>query len=170
MADWRKILCAVDFGEPSREAMREAAELARRSGAELALVHVQAAAPRIAGELFVPTPEAAERALVEVRRLLAGWRVAAERIAARPLRSTVLSGDPAREIVRFARASRADLVVVGTHGRGALGRIVLGSVAEKVVRDAHCPVLVARRTLLPTVQDADDAEDLAAEAAQQQMH
>ncbi|HEY6101583.1 MAG TPA: universal stress protein, partial [Anaeromyxobacter sp.] len=121
MAEWRNIVCAVDFGEPSREAMREAADLARRSGATLTLVHVQGAAPRMAGELFVPTPEAAERALVEVQRLLGTWRVAAERIAARPLRATVLAGDPARQIVRFARASGADLVVVGTHGRGALG-------------------------------------------------
>jgi nucleotide-binding universal stress UspA family protein len=56
----------------------------------------------------------------------------------------VLAGPPAKEIARVARSVHADLVVVGTHGKHGVKRLVLGSVAEEVLRGAHCPVLVAR--------------------------
>jgi universal stress protein A len=69
-------------------------------------------------------------------------------------------GDPAAEIVRWAKGHGPDLLVLGTHGRRGLRRFVLGSVAERVLREAPCPVLVAR------ARKRDDAREVAAEAAQ----
>jgi nucleotide-binding universal stress UspA family protein len=78
----------------------------------------------------------------EDEETLARWRADAEGRTGRPVRSRVLSGDPAAEIVRHAREERCDLVVVGTHGRTGIQRLVLGSVAERVARQSPCPVLV----------------------------
>jgi nucleotide-binding universal stress UspA family protein len=73
------------------------------------------------------------------------WEEEAARIAGRQVRSTVTPGSPADEIVRFARERATDVVVLGSHGRAGLARLLLGSVAERVVREAPCPVLVIRR-------------------------
>ncbi len=72
------------------------------------------------------------------------WRHDAERHAHVPVRAVVRVGDPASEIVEWADEEGCDLVVVGTHGRSGIPRLILGSVAERVVRQAHVPVLVAR--------------------------
>ncbi|HTN54433.1 MAG TPA: universal stress protein [Anaeromyxobacter sp.] len=143
MIPWLKILCALDFSEGSRSALEYAADLTHRFGAELTLLHVREA-PRRA-ELHILSPpelEAAEEA--EVARALDRWREEAERLAGRPVHTMVASAPPAEEIVRLARAGSFDLVVTGTHARKGLGRLLLGSVAERVVREAPCPVLVAR--------------------------
>jgi universal stress protein A len=141
MAEWKKICCAVDFSQPSRIAMEEAADLARRFGAALTLVYVQEAAPLEKAPL---PAELSERAL-EMERKMASWREEAARLAGRSVRSGVLAGDPAGEIVRFVRGGDFDLLVVATHRRLGLKHVALGSVAAQVVRDAPCPVLVARR-------------------------
>ena len=75
--------------------------------------------------------------------MLAAWRADAERRAGRPVRSRVLWGDAVTEILRHAREEHSDLLVVGTHGRSGVARLVLGSVAERVARQSPCPVLVA---------------------------
>lgn len=145
MLEWKRICCATDFSEPSRLAMLKAAELARRLDADLELVHVHAPPPA-AGADVIAVPEAVEAAsLVELERSMTMWRDEAERLAGRRVRSTVLPGDAAGEIVRLARERPFDLVVVGTHGRKGLSRLVLGSVAAHVVRTASCAVLVVRR-------------------------
>ncbi len=69
---------------------------------------------------------------------------AAERLAGGPVRAILESGSPAEQIVHAARSGRFDLVVTGTQTRHGLGRLLLGSVAERVVREAPCAVLVAR--------------------------
>jgi nucleotide-binding universal stress UspA family protein len=159
MAGWKRICCAIDFGEPSRLAMLEAAELAGRFGAELWLVHVNAPPVLTATDMLVAPRSIAEMAAVEAERAMVGWRVAAERTAGRPVRTQVLSGDAATEIVQLARQQRFDLVVLATHGRRGLRRVVLGSVAERVVREAPCEVLVVRRAarLEPVVAEDPDA-------------
>lgn len=125
MSEWKKICCAVDLERDSRVAVDQAADLARRFDAELTLVYVVAS----------PPPDASE--------VLNRLREDAEARAGREVQSLVLAGDPVAEIVRHARKERCDLVVVGTHGRTGLPRLVLGSVAERVARRSPCPVLVA---------------------------
>ncbi len=154
-----KICCATDFSEPSRIAMLEAAELARRLDAELELVHVQTPPPTAGTDVLAANVEVAETALAELEKSMAMWRDEAERLVGRAVRSTVRAGDAAGEIVRHAREHGIDLIAVGTHGRTGLRRLVVGSVAERIVREAPCAVVVARRRE-PTV-----ANEIAAEAA-----
>lgn len=153
MATWRNICCAIDFSESSRLALEEAADLARRFDARLSLIHVFEAAPAATTEGIFSPPDLIEQMSIELSRKLESWKAEAERRADRPVGQSVLSGDPATEIVRFAREGEFDLVVTGTRGRTGLKHLLLGSVAEKVVRQAHCPVLVARRA--PELPDVD---------------
>ncbi len=143
MRAWLKILCAVDFSEGSRLALEDGAELARRFGAELVLVHVREPTRAVATELE-PSPERLEQEAVELGRKLENWRREAERLAGREVRAVLVSGPAAAEIVRIAGAERFDLVVAGTHGRTGLGRLLVGSVAERLVRESPCPVLVTK--------------------------
>lgn len=148
MTEWKKILCAVDFSELSRIAMLHAAERARAAGAELTLVNVipKPHASMIAADPLAPTAgEVTEKLLEETDRRMAPWAEEAARICGAPVRTRVLVGDAADKLVGFAREDGSDLVVIGTHGRTGVARVVLGSVAEKVVREAPCSVLVARR-------------------------
>lgn len=143
MPEWKKICCASDFSEPSRLALEQSAELARRFAGDLVLVHVYDAQRAAATSLIPP----AEQALVATRELqekLEAWRREAELLAGRPVEAKLLIGEPAAELVRFAGDALVELIVMGTHGRGRLKRLVLGSVAEQVVRKAPCPVLVTR--------------------------
>jgi nucleotide-binding universal stress UspA family protein len=107
--------------------------------------------------MLVAPADVAETSLVELEKTMEMWRNEAERLVGRTVRSTVLPGDPTGEIVRLAREHAFDLTVVGTHGRRGLKRLVLGSVAERVVREAPCAVLVVRRRE-PTEADAIPGE------------
>jgi nucleotide-binding universal stress UspA family protein len=141
MIEWKKICCAVDFGDPSRIAMAQAADLARLLEAELVLVHVFVPPPPSASDVLV-SPEISNVDVEQQQELLERWRTEAEHRAGRPTRARVLRGAPAAKIVQLAREERCDLVVVGTHGRSGIPRVVLGSVAERVARQCECPVLV----------------------------
>jgi nucleotide-binding universal stress UspA family protein len=145
MTEWKKICCATDFSEPARLALLKAAELARRLDADLELLHVHTLPPGVGADMLVTPADLGEAALAEPEKAMASWRDEAERLAGRAVGSTVVAGDSAGEIVRIARERAIDLVVVGTHGRTGLRRFVLGSVAERVVREAPCAVLVVRR-------------------------
>ncbi len=141
MPSWKRICCGVDFSELSRVAMDEAAFLARIFEADLTLVHVH--------ERPAPASPAAEhpaRAAEAAAKTLTAWRSQAEFLATRPVEAVLLygDGDAGAELVRFARERRFDLVVLATLGRTGLAHLVLGSVAERVVREAPCPVLVVR--------------------------
>lgn len=144
MPQWRRICCPVDFSETAHVALHAAADLARRVGAEMTLLHVSEEPVGTAPEVIVSPPELFERIAAETERRLDGWRSEAEAIAGGPVRSVVVTGKAAAEIVRFAREGGFDLVVMGTHGRTAIRHLVLGSVTEKVVRQAECHVLVIR--------------------------
>jgi nucleotide-binding universal stress UspA family protein len=145
MLGWSKICCATDFSEPSRAAMLKAAELARRLGADLELVHIHAPPPAAGTDMLVPIEDEGSMALVELEETMAMWREEAARLVGRSVQSSVLPGDAASEIARLARQRPFDLVVVGTHGRRGLKRLFLGSVAERIVRESDCAVLVVRR-------------------------
>ena len=142
MIEWKKICCAVDFEDPSRVAMEQAAELARRFEAELTLVHVFVPPQRAATEIIVPPPDLASVEAAGAMEVLAGWRADAERRSGRPVRSRILSGDAAAQLLRYVREERCDVLVVGTHGRTGMSRLVLGSVAERVARRCPCPVVI----------------------------
>ncbi len=139
---FQRILCPVDFSDCSRRALDTAIELAARLGASLLLVHVvdpqgqPFGAP--AGALPIDPLEVSRPAAPD--ELLAWCRDA--RAAGVTTTTEVLAGAPAAAVVDAVRVGGHDLVVLGSHGRGGLGRALLGSVADHVVRRAGCPVLV----------------------------
>lgn len=142
MDDWKKICCAIDFSDPSLIAMQRGAALAGRLEAELILLYVHEAHAASAEILL----SRFEHALPEVESKMRTWQREAERIAGRPTRSMILAGNAAAEIVRLSCEGSFDLLVLGTRGRTGLTRLVLGSVAERVVREAECAVLVVRQS------------------------
>jgi universal stress protein A len=144
MAEWKRICCAIDFSDSSRMALREAADHARRFEGELTLIHVYEAPEPGAADVLSSPPELFERASRETRDALERWRAEAEGSAGRPVHATVQVGDVSVELARFVTEGNFDLVVMGTHGRKGFQRMMLGSVAERVVRRAACSVLVVR--------------------------
>lgn len=140
---WKKICCPVDFSRESQVALEDAAELASRVCGALTLVHVSDRAPSPSETLAGPGALALRA--IELDRTLGRWKEAAERIAGAPVGVALLSGDPAVEIVRFARENGHDVVVMGTRGETDLAHLRLGSVAQAVVREATCTVVVVRR-------------------------
>jgi nucleotide-binding universal stress UspA family protein len=140
---FRKILIAVDESAFAVRAADVGFELARSLGAEVALVHVvDPAVDAYAPEGGIPASELVALAKQNGRRLLAAFGQRAS-LQPAPL-EFVHVGKPAAEIVKAAKNWPADLIVVGSHGRGGVQRLLLGSVAEAVMRHAACPVLVVR--------------------------
>lgn len=140
-----KILCPVDFSDQAWEALESAAWLARRLGGELTLLHATSS-------VVIPLPEggvmesahALRGRLEDVERRLEDWRKAAASFAAAPVGTAVELGEAATVIDAYARKHGFDMIVMGTHGRTGLAHVLLGSVAEKVVRTAPCAVLTIR--------------------------
>lgn len=143
MPTWSRILCAVDFSQASRVAVEAAAALARRLGAELTLLHVREP-PLPLDESALSAQDLAEADAREVQGLLETWRAEAARRAERPVDVQLVHGAAALEIVEAARRGDYDVLVTGTHARKGLRRVLLGSVAERLVREAPCTVVVAR--------------------------
>ena len=141
-----KILLATDLSEASSSATEEAFELARRLGATLLVVSVIDP-----GSLLLPGGRFRARVdqVREHREQVAQALVERGREAGVNGSLLVWAGDPGDMIVSAAEAERADMLVVGSHGRGAVGRLFLGSVSEHVVRNAPCPVLVVRPRDVP---------------------
>ena len=145
MLCWRKILCPVDFSETSRRALDVAADLAGQQRAELMLLHVyQAPGVNFPEATIYPGDDILQELEELALKGLARSRLEAERHGALKVATYASMGTPYAEIVRFAEEQRCDLIVMGTHGRTALLRVLMGSVAEKVVRHAPCPVLTVR--------------------------
>ncbi len=143
--EWKRICCPVDFSKPSRAALETAVELARRFEAELTIFHAFAVSGLTfpTGDVML-TQNMIDRADLEVDELLGSWKKEAEQLGAPKVSATKAIGVPFVEIVRFAREGSFDLIIMGTHGRTGLKHALLGSVAEKVVRKAPCPVLTVR--------------------------
>ena len=146
MVDIKNILYPTDFSEHSLVALPMALDLADRYGATLHCLH----ALDLGHEFFLasgyiapfPIDEASIQSSVEEH--LDRFVQEHIQIEGRPLRQQVVLGNPYLEIIRYCQEEKIDLIVLGTHGHSALGSILLGSVAEKVVRKAPCPVLTIR--------------------------
>ncbi len=138
----QRILCPIDFSEPSTHALEQAAQLARWYGARLAVLHVRPTVMVQPSEVPAGGPVAAwvTAELEDSRQRVAA---ACREVTAAGVDVEVLAaaGRPITEILASAASPPADLVVIGTHGTSGFQHLVLGSVAEKVLRQAPCPVL-----------------------------
>ena len=142
----RKILCAVDFSAASRTALHYAADLAERFGAGLTLLHVYRMPAYPIPDGYVPLqPMVIRESFARIDRALAEWQREAEERGAHPVEAVSLPGSAWSEIVRRADEEGHDLVVLGRHGHSELHDRILGSVAERVVRHAPCPVLMVHQ-------------------------
>jgi nucleotide-binding universal stress UspA family protein len=138
----KHLLVAVDFTSASDHALERALDMAAGLGARVTVIHVYAVrALRIADSDYIPSADEVSRVSAEAEQKL-------EAVMARHQRQGVAidfhlrtGRPPAEEINTYAAEIGADLIVVGTHNRGALGRVILGSVAEDVIRAAKIPVL-----------------------------
>jgi nucleotide-binding universal stress UspA family protein len=141
----RRILFASDFSSASRPAFAKALEMARALRAELVLTHAFAMMLPVDGMyMTAATWDAVERdaraaAQKELDRLQRAARKAGVRAT-----TVVVEGFAADQIVRAAKARRADFIVMGTHGRTGLSKMVMGSVATRVIASAPCPVMTVR--------------------------
>jgi nucleotide-binding universal stress UspA family protein len=143
MVSFKKILVPVDFGESSKQALEVAIGLAKQFGAELTLVHTweipvygYGAMEFSAMDMLTPIQSAATEQLdalvAEVKRQLPD------------VKGVLARGVAWREVLSVVEQTKPDLVVMGTHGRRGVGRAILGSVAEKIVRMSPVPVLTVR--------------------------
>lgn len=147
MIQIQRILVPVDFSEFGKHALKYGCELSRRFGSELHLLHV-------VEDVYPLVPEAGMLLPAQgdyLAELEASAAKALDQVPAddwchgisRVVRS-VGSGTPFLEVIRYAREHDIDLIVIGTHGRTGLVHMLMGSVAEKIVRKAPCPVLTVR--------------------------
>ena len=142
-----KILHPTDFSECAALAEQQALALAQRLGGEIILFQALVEAP-LYGEGLLNAREAQK--VYDAQRTWAEQSLAARAAqlgqAGVTARWRVSVGVPFEEIVKAAQEERADMIVIGTHGRGGLNSLLLGSVAERVIRTAPCPVLTVRQT------------------------
>ncbi len=143
MITLKKILVPTDYSDHSEKAIRYGIELASKFNSELHLFHAVEFTPVMYGEGggFL-SPDAAMEIEADAARHLESLEVDGAN-GLRVVRK-VVQGHPFVAIVQYAKENDIDLLVLGTHGRGAIAHMLLGSVAEQVVRKAPCPVLVVR--------------------------
>lgn len=155
----KRILVPIDFSGCSKQALQYAIPLARQFGARLLLVYVMPANYFIGSEfgpVDFPVPEGEWRAQSQQELEALARREIGEEVAFDAL---VLQGQPAHEIAAAAAEHQASLIVLSTHGRTGLRHVLVGSVAENVVRYAPCPVLVVRdQEATPTVPPPDSGK------------
>jgi nucleotide-binding universal stress UspA family protein len=150
----RNILCATDFGPSSKGAVSLSLSLAKAFGGAVTLIHVFDA-PVYPGAPFMPLNDAGPQVEKEARRELDAV-VTEAKAQVDGTRGVLRRGRPWEEIIAMAVDMRADLVVLGTHGRRGLPRAILGSVAERVVRLSPVPVLTVPAAGTPS--PSPDAE------------
>ena len=144
-ASFRRIVCAVDFSDCSVAALTYAFALAAGSGAHLTAVNVVAWQPLGYDPLVGPADFAGFHVAVERTALEQLHKVVASvTVEGVDIEETVASGKPHQEILRLAAERKADLIVLGIHGKNPVDRLLFGSTAEPVVRRASCPVLTVR--------------------------
>lgn len=149
----RTLLAALDFSPVSDAVVAQAASLAEAFSAELTLVHVAAPEPEFVGYEAGPQSVRTDRAR-EVRGEHRDLQATAEGLRGRGIRAHALliQGPVVEKILAEAERLGADAIVIGSHGHGALHRLLLGSVSEGVVRAARCPVV-----LVPAARAADSS-------------
>lgn len=133
----KKILFATDYSDSTRRALIYAASLARDTGATLLVAHVSELEQYPVGELFDEDAQPSDEELAELRAVKPpDPRISCEH--------RLLSGDPAEQIVKLADREQVESIVIGTHDHSRLARLLGGSVAERLLRTAHCPVIAYR--------------------------
>lgn len=146
MLTLKTVLVPTDFSDASESALRYGKAMAEKFGASLHVVHVMEdlLAHAWAAEVYVSSmPQLRDEIEKESRQRLGALLTDGERKTLRA-ETALLAGNPFLEIIRYAKAHNIDLIVMGTHGRGPIAHMLLGSVAEKVVRKSPCPVLTVR--------------------------
>jgi universal stress protein A len=140
------VLVATDFGETSTAALVYGRALARTFGARLHVLHVVDTETTAADEDLSPTDlEAIQTAAIDNAERQLDALLARHDLTTMQAKAVVrVSGNTASAIVNYAKVTHVDIIVVGTHGRGPVSQLFMGSVAEHVVRHAPCPVLVVR--------------------------
>ncbi len=139
MPEIRRILCPVDFSAHSENALDFAIELAKKLGADIHLIHVyQLPVYALPDGAMMAGPEFTTKVTTELQKALTEL---ASRKSGVKLETHLLEGIPYREVVRMTGELSADLVVMGTHGRTGIRHLLLGSVAERVVRSSKVPVI-----------------------------
>ncbi|NOZ67687.1 MAG: universal stress protein [Deferribacteres bacterium] len=139
---YKTIILAVDGSDVSRNALRHAVELTKQNNGTLIAVHVIPPIDVMDIETFKPESlikglkEEGKKILSEVRELAAGEDV--------KVQTTIEEGIPFEVICEAARNANADLIVMGSHGHTGIGKVFIGSVTERVISRAHCPVLVVK--------------------------
>lgn len=145
MISLKRILTATDFSQPSQVALKYAAALAKAFSAEVILSHVLekpdflSSLPPVAEGYFPPN-----LAEIQEKHARSQCEQALAAVGLPNAKVLLLHGSPAHELTTLATKENVDLIIVGTHGRGAIAHLLLGSVAERVVRSAPCPVLTVR--------------------------
>jgi nucleotide-binding universal stress UspA family protein len=142
----RRIVFASDFSKASRKAFTTAVTMAKQNGATLTIVHVILPFTPIVPEQYINTDtwaqvdrQARQWSATQLRNLTTRAKTAGVRAV-----GLLEEGDPVTLIVRVARAKRADFLVIGTHGRTGLAKFFIGSVANRLVATASCPVITVR--------------------------
>ena len=138
----RRILCPVDFSEASRNAVRYAHEFAKGMGSSLVLLNVVEPRPMAVDMSlsYVPLEEDLEKAAREDLEEI----IKVEREMGVEVEADVEIGTPSEVIIEKARERDVSLIILGSHGKTGLSRLLMGSVAESVVRKATCPVLIVK--------------------------
>jgi universal stress protein A len=162
---WKRILVPYDFSTCAAQALRLAADLAELHGARIVVLHASELPENLDANALVHPPDAVEPTRADafaMRGARAALEELAEPLRARGLdvRAMALVGEVSTAILEAVADTAADVVVMGTHGRTGLSHLLLGSVAEKVVRHATVPVVTTR---LPGPEVAHTAEERALE-------
>ncbi len=150
MSRTKKLMFPTDFSECSDAGLEHAATLARDMGASLLIVHVEE--PPLAyagGEMYYGTPEPDTKALETMLQKVRPTD------ASIPVEHRLVVGSPAHAICDLAEQEGVDMIIMGTHGRTGLKRLLMGSVAEHVVRWAPCPVLTFKEPHLEGASQGD---------------
>jgi len=147
MIAMKNVLVATDFGEAADTALAYGRELATRFGATLHVLHVaeNVYITAFGAETYASFAPDLQRDIEEAaHKRLDEKLIDSDRSGPRTIPAVMTSSSPAFAIIDYAREHEIDLIIMGTHGRGTLGHFIMGSVAERVVRLAGCPVLTIR--------------------------
>ena len=160
---FNRILVPTDFSEPSEAALEYARAVATRFGASLHLLHVVDDPYRAAyaTEAYIPEVEGLRDELIADAIGKLKERLRSPDVGSLHATTHAVIGIPAWSIVEYAGMHDIDLIVMGTHGRAGMSHLLMGSVAEQVVRTALCPVLTVRQT--PAAARTKTADDVAVE-------
>ena len=146
MITLKTVLVPVDFSDTSDVALRYGREMTQAFGATLHVLHVvqEPYSQPWAVEAYGFSLAALQEDWIKDAKIRLDQAIAAEDRTKLGSKTTIVLGHPVTEILRYADDEKVDLIVMGTHGRGPLGHMIMGSVAERVVRRAPCPVLTVR--------------------------